>query len=51
VDLNRGEQPVKIEMEKEAKAKDKDHEPPPANPRSSLMLLTPCPLEICETTS
>lgn len=27
VDLNKGEQPVKIEMEKEAKAKDKDQEP------------------------
>jgi hypothetical protein len=35
VDLNKGEQSVKIEMEKEAKAKDKDQEPPPANPRSS----------------
>jgi hypothetical protein len=32
VDLNKGEQPVKIEMEKEAKAKDKDQEPPACEP-------------------
>jgi len=35
VDLNKGEQPVKIEMEKEAKAKDKDQEPPSASPQSA----------------
>ena len=38
VDLNRGEQPVKIQMEKEAKSKDKDQEPPPANLAGSRML-------------
>jgi len=33
VDLNTGEQPVKIQMEKEPKSKDKDQEPPPGEPR------------------
>jgi hypothetical protein len=37
VDLNRGEQPVNIQMEKEAKSKDKDQEPPPANLAGSRM--------------